>query len=142
MIVHVSLQSVRRYRKDVPRDPLSSWRTFLESHRPQIWASDFFTVHTLWFQTLYVSFFVAHDRRTMMHLNITLHPTAEWVWRQLISATPWRAGRIRRWSCGCRKNTRGPSPRLAVTAAPSIREEERVTTTKSAVKEGLTLVGT
>ena len=50
---HVSLQTVRRYRKDVPRDPSSSWRTFLEIHRPEIWASDFFTVHTLWFQTLY-----------------------------------------------------------------------------------------
>ena len=40
----VSLQTVRRYRKDVPRDPSSSWRTFLEIHRPEIWASDFFTV--------------------------------------------------------------------------------------------------
>ena len=42
----VSVQTVRRYRKDVPRDPSSSWGTFLESHRPQIWAADFFTVHT------------------------------------------------------------------------------------------------
>ncbi len=24
-----------------------------------------------------------------MHLNVTTHPTAEWVWRQLIAATPW-----------------------------------------------------
>ena len=52
----VSLQTVRRYRQDVPRDPASSWRTFLENHRPQIWAADFFTVHTLGFQTLYVFF--------------------------------------------------------------------------------------
>ena len=85
----VSLLTVRRYRKDVPRDPLSSWRTFLENHRPEIWASDFFTVHTLWFHTLYVFFFVAHDRRTVMHVNVTAHPTATWVWRQLINATPW-----------------------------------------------------
>ena len=85
----VSLLTVRRYRKDVPRDPLSSWRTFLENHRPEIWASDFFTVHTLWFQTLYVFFFVAPDRRTVMHVNVTAHPTATWVWRQLINATPW-----------------------------------------------------
>ena len=85
----VSLLTVRRYRKDVPRDPLSSWRTFLENHRPEIWASDFFTVHTPWFHTLYVFFFVAHDRRTVMHVNVTAHPTATWVWRQLINATPW-----------------------------------------------------
>ena len=88
----VSLQTVRRYRKDVPRDPSSSWRTFLENHRPEIWASDFFTVHTLWFQTLYVFFFIAHDRRTVIHVNVTAHPTAEWVWRQLINATPWGIG--------------------------------------------------
>ena len=86
---HVSLQTVRRYRKDVPRDPSSSWTTFLKIHRPEIWASDFFTVHTLWFQTLYVFFFVAHDRRTVVHVNVTAHPTATWVWRQLIEATPW-----------------------------------------------------
>ena len=88
----VSVQTVRRYRKDVPRDPSSSWGTFLESHRPQIWAADFFTVHTRWFQTLYVFFFIAHDRRTVTHLNVTAHPTAEWVWRQLINATPWGRG--------------------------------------------------
>ena len=27
-----------------------------------------------------------------MHLNVTGHPTAEWVWRQLINATPWGTG--------------------------------------------------
>ena len=88
----VSLQTVRRYRQDVPRDPASSWRTFLENHRPQIWAADFFTVHTLGFQTLYVFFFIAHDRRTVMHVHVTAHPTAAWVWRQLINATPWGRG--------------------------------------------------
>ena len=49
-------------------------------------------MHTLWFRTLYVFFFVAHDRRTVMHVNVTAHPTAEWVWRQLIGATPWATG--------------------------------------------------
>ena len=38
--------------------------------------------HTLWFQTVYVVFFIAHDRRTVMHVNVTAHPTAEWVWRR------------------------------------------------------------
>ena len=88
----VSLQTVRRYRKDIPRDPLSSWRTFLANHRPEILASDFFTVHTLWFQTLYVFFFIAHDRRTVTHVIVTAHPTAEWVWCQLVNATPWGTG--------------------------------------------------
>ena len=88
----VSLQTVRRYRKDVRRDAGSSWRTFLQNHRPQIWAADFFTVHTLGFQTLYVFFFIAHERRTVTHRHVTAHPTAAWVWRQLINATPWGRG--------------------------------------------------
>ena len=101
----VSLQTARRYRKDVQRDPSSGWRTFLANHRPEIWASDFFTVHTLWFRTLYVFFCIAHDRRTVTHLNVTRHPTAAWVWRQLVEATPWGSGpryliRDRDRSCG------------------------------------------
>ena len=89
---HVSLQTVRRYRKDIPRSPSPGWKTFIENHRSEIWASDFFTVHTLWFRTLYVFFFIAHDRRTVMHVNVTRHPTSAWVWRQLINATPWGSG--------------------------------------------------
>jgi len=86
----VSARSVRRYRRMVKRRPPSqSWRTFLRNHAPQIWAADFLTVHTLTFRTLYVFFFVTHDRRRIVHLNVTAHPTAEWVWRQLVAATPW-----------------------------------------------------
>ena len=77
--ISVSLQTVRRYRKDVPRDPSSSWHTCPENHRPEIWAADFFTVHTLSFQTLYVFFVIAHGRRTVMHVNVTRHPQASWV---------------------------------------------------------------
>jgi transposase InsO family protein len=35
-----------------------------------------------------VFFSISHGRR-LVHLNVTAHPTAEWVWRQLIAATPW-----------------------------------------------------
>jgi transposase InsO family protein len=40
-------------------------------------------------RTLYVFFFISHGRREVVHLNVTAHPTAQWVWRQLIEATPW-----------------------------------------------------
>ncbi len=33
--------------------------------------------------------FVAHGRRALVHVNVTAHPTAAWVWRQLVDATPW-----------------------------------------------------
>ena len=71
------------------RPPSQSWRTFLRNHAPHIWATDFFTVQTLTLKTLYVSLFISHDRRQLVHLNVTPHPRAEWVWQQLIEATPW-----------------------------------------------------
>ena len=46
-------------------------------------------MHTLTFKTLYVLVFIAHGRRELVHVNVTANPTAAWVWRQLIQATPW-----------------------------------------------------
>jgi len=86
----VSAQTVRRYRPDARgRPPSQSWQTFLRNHAPHIWAADFFTVQTLTFKTLFVFLFISYCRRKLVHLNVTAHPTAEWVWRQLIEATPW-----------------------------------------------------
>ena len=85
--VEVSRATVDRYRPR--RSPSPSWRTFLRLQAPRIWASDFFTIQTLTFRTLSVFFIVAHDRRQIVHWNVTAHPTASWVWRQLLEATPW-----------------------------------------------------
>jgi putative transposase len=40
-------------------------------------------------RTLYVLVFISHARRELVHFNVTPSPTAAWVWRQLIEATPW-----------------------------------------------------
>ena len=85
--IDVSRATVNRYRP--PRAPSPSWRTFLRLQARHIWAADFFTVQTLTFRTLYVFFLISHDRRQIVHWNVTAHPTAPWVWRQIIQATPW-----------------------------------------------------
>ena len=85
--VEGSRATVDRYRP--PASPSPTWRTFLRLQAPHIWAADFFTVQTLTFRSLYVFFIVAHERRRIVHWNVTAHPTATWVWRQLIEATPW-----------------------------------------------------
>ncbi len=86
----VSARSIRRHRRRGPAGPPSqSWRTFLANHAQAIWAADLFVVQTLTFQTLYVLFLISHDRRRLLHFNVTAHPTAAWVWRQMIEATPW-----------------------------------------------------
>jgi transposase InsO family protein len=86
----VSNRSIRRYRWRGPkRPPSQTWRTFLRNHAHHLWAADLFTVPTLTFKTLYVLVFITYGRRQLVHMNVTANPTAAWVWRQLIEATPW-----------------------------------------------------
>jgi putative transposase len=40
------------------------------------------------FQILYVFVVLAHDRRRVIHFNLTQHPTAEWTGQQLRNAFP------------------------------------------------------
>ena len=88
--VVVSSRSIRRYRRRrESRPPSQRWRTFLANHAQTIWAADLFVVQTLTFQTLYVIFFISHGSRQLVHFEVTVHPTAAYVWRQLIEATPW-----------------------------------------------------
>jgi transposase InsO family protein len=87
--IAVSNRSIRRYRRPARPPPSQTWRAFLRNHAPAIWAADFFAVQTLTFKTLYVLLLITHDRRELVHLGVTAHPAAAWVWRQLIAATPW-----------------------------------------------------
>jgi putative transposase len=48
-----------------------------------------FTVPTIRFQVLYVFLVLAHDRRRIVHFNVTAHPTAEWTAQQLREAFPF-----------------------------------------------------
>jgi len=75
-------------------DPASRWLTFLQNHREVIAAFDFFTVPTVTFHLLYCFFVIDHGRRRILHINVTRHPTAEWVVQQLREAFP-KAGPYR-----------------------------------------------
>ena len=69
--------------------PSQTWRTFLENHVKDTVSIDFFTVPTIRFQVLYVFLVLAHDRRRIVHFNVTAHPTAEWTGQQLREAFPF-----------------------------------------------------
>ena len=71
------------------RPPSQTWRTFLENHIKQLVSVDFFTVPTVSFRILYVFIVLAHERRRVLHFNVTKHPTAEWTAEQLVQALPW-----------------------------------------------------
>jgi len=72
-----------------PKPPSQTWRTFLDNHVSQLASVDFFTVHTVWFETLFVFIVLAHDRRRIVHFNVTAHPTAEWTAQQMLEAFPF-----------------------------------------------------
>ncbi len=77
--------ALRRSRSNRP--PSQTWRTFLRNELAGIWAADLFVVQTLTFKTLYVLFFIRHQRRRVIHFDLTAHPTVAWVWQQLLNAT-------------------------------------------------------
>src|SRR5271169_848842 len=87
--IDIGESSVSKYMVRGLKPPSQTWRTFLENHAQQLVAIDFFTVPTLRFQVLYVFLVLAHDRRRILHFNVTAHPTAEWTGQQLREAFPF-----------------------------------------------------
>jgi hypothetical protein len=59
-----------------------TWRAFVRLHRQSLLAVDFFTVETLWFQRLYVLFFIELSSRRVHVVGCTPTPSAQWVSQQ------------------------------------------------------------
>jgi transposase InsO family protein len=87
----ISERTVLRWMSKAPRrpEPAKRWAAFLSNHREAIAAMDFFTVPTLTFGVLYCFFVITHDRRRVLHFNVTGHPTSAWVVQQLREAFPF-----------------------------------------------------
>jgi putative transposase len=87
--ITVAKSTVEKYRAR-PRKPSSpTWKTFLKNHARDVVALDFFTVPTVTFKVLFVLVILAHERRRIVHVNITEHPTAVWTAQQVVEAFPW-----------------------------------------------------
>lgn len=69
----VSERSISRCMKRAPRnpEPAKRWLSFLRNHREVIAAMDFFTVPTVTFMLQYCLFIISHDRRQILHCNVT-----------------------------------------------------------------------
>ncbi len=89
----VSERTISRWMKRAPREPepAKRWLTFLRNHREAIAAMDFFTVPTITFSVLYCFFVISHDRRRILHFNVTKHPTSLWIVQQLREAFPFES---------------------------------------------------
>jgi len=85
----VAQSSVAKYIVKRRGPPSQRWRTFLGNHAPDISAMDLFVVPTIDFKLLYGLVVVRLDRRELVWISVTTHPTAEWVARQITEAFPW-----------------------------------------------------
>ena len=87
----VSERTVSRHmpRKPASPDAIERWKAFLRNHRDAIGGVDFLTVPTVTFGVLYVFFVIDHARRKIRRVNVTAHPSADWVIQQLREAFPF-----------------------------------------------------
>ena len=85
----VAQSSVAKYMVKRCGPPSQRWRTFLNNHASDIAAMDLFVVPTIGFDLLYAIVIVRLARRNLVWINVTAHPTAEWIARQITEAFPW-----------------------------------------------------
>jgi transposase InsO family protein len=75
--------------KGLRQQSKAGWRTFISNHAQGIAALDLFVVPTLSFRLLFGLLILRHDRREILWLGVTAHPTAEWIAQQVTEAIGW-----------------------------------------------------
>jgi hypothetical protein len=86
--IDVSQATVAKYMPRRQRPPSPTWRSFLANHAAQIVAADFFVVPTVRYRLLFVLVILSLDRRRLVHMAVTAHPTSAWTAQQLREAFP------------------------------------------------------
>ena len=87
--LHASTATIRKYRPKSRGRPSQDWWTFLRNHASAMAAMDFLVVPTVTGRVLYVLIVMTHERRKVVHFNITELPTAQWTAQQVVNAFPY-----------------------------------------------------
>jgi hypothetical protein len=85
----VAQSTVSKYMARPSKPPSQTWKTFLQNHTEAIAAIDMCVVPTLTFDLLFAFLVLGHGRRQLLWFQVTRHPTAEWLARQITEAFPW-----------------------------------------------------
>ena len=86
--INVAERTVSRLLPQRRTPPSQTWRTFLTNHGRDLVSIDFFTVPSASLRVLFVLVVLAHDRRRVVHFNVTEHPTAQWTAQQIVEGFP------------------------------------------------------
>jgi hypothetical protein len=84
----VAQSTVSKYMVRDGTPPSQSWKTFLQNHAEAIAAIDLCVVPTLTFDRLFAFLVLGYGRRQLLWVEVTRHPTAEWLARQITEAFP------------------------------------------------------
>jgi putative transposase len=87
--IHVAKSTVEKYRVRPRNPPSPTWKAFLNNHVKDLVALDFFVVPTFSYKVLFALVILAPERRRIVHVNVTEHPTAAWTAQQVVDAFPW-----------------------------------------------------
>ena len=85
----IAQSTVSKYMVRYQNPPSQTWKTFLRNHAEAIAAIDMCVVPTVTFDLLFAFLVLGHGRRRLMWFEVTQHPTAEWLARQITEAFPW-----------------------------------------------------
>jgi transposase InsO family protein len=85
----VAQSTVSKYMVRSGTPTSQNWKTFLRNHAEAIAAIDICAVPTLTFERLFAFLVISHGRRKLLWFEVTRHPTAEWLARQITEAFPW-----------------------------------------------------
>ena len=73
--LEISQAAVSKYLGRRSKPPSQTWHTFLDNHLQTLVSVDFFVVPTVLFKVLFVFVVLAHERRHVLHINVTDTPT-------------------------------------------------------------------
>jgi transposase InsO family protein len=85
----VAQSTVSKYMVRPLKPASQSWKTFLQNHAQAIAAIDMCIVPTVTLDLLFAVLVLGHGRRQLLWCEVTRHPTAEWLVRQITEAFPW-----------------------------------------------------
>ncbi len=88
----VAQSTVSKYMVRSSNPPSQTWKTFLRNHAEAIAAIDMCVVPTLTFDRLFAFLVLGHGRRQLLWFEVTRHPTAEWLVRQI--TFPWASALV------------------------------------------------
>jgi len=87
--IDVAKSTVEKYMVRHRKPPSPTWMTLLRNHMSEMISIDFFVVPTVMFEILFVFLILSHDRRRVLHFNVTHNPSAQWTAQQIVEAFPW-----------------------------------------------------